>query len=345
VNVQPEDPFALKKYILSDGGQAINTDYVHKSSSRYEAICNFTLVGAPSYPILFGVDGVIGIYAKFTNTQRIYFNSNSYVTLSLAGYEGRKVVAAIESGRCSMRSADGAGFSIWGGKFVDGSAKVSIFEGTGSTNNRVTMRLYRLRIWEGDDLVHEFLPFVDDQDVVCVKDAVTGDLKYNNGSGAFIYGEDCALDTSGWLKSWTKYAEISNNELTLKSGSTDHRVLISPPPNVAADTFFHAGDVFVLAFAVDSLSSRVSVNMSNASYVSSSSATGLMTTTGNGNTYTTTTGNDVLTFTINSNYSDYLTIGAYASDGSSSTSASGKVTVTGMSFNGTVIFGSVTPSA
>lgn len=52
------------------------------------------------------------------------------------------------------------------------------------------MKLYRVRIYEGDNLVHEFIPWIDSNDVVCLKDTITGNLKYNAGTGVFTYGTD-----------------------------------------------------------------------------------------------------------------------------------------------------------
>lgn len=86
--------------------------------------------------------------------------------------------------------------------------------------------------------------------------------------------------------------------------------------------------------------------MSNASNWTVESATDLMTVS-NGNTYTKTTGSDVLTYTFTatgSAYSDQLNLTpTKSSDGSSLSSAYATIEVTGMSFNGNLIFGSVTP--
>ena len=51
------------------------------------------------------------------------------------------------------------------------------------------MKLYRFRIFESDILVHEFIPW-QDNGVACLKDTVTGDIKYNAGTGDFVYGTD-----------------------------------------------------------------------------------------------------------------------------------------------------------
>ena len=55
---------------------------------------------------------------------------------------------------------------------------------------RCKAKVYRLRIYEGDTLLHEFVPWKDGNNVVCMKDTVTGNLKYNIGTGSFTYGTD-----------------------------------------------------------------------------------------------------------------------------------------------------------
>ena len=49
--------------------------------------------------------------------------------------------------------------------------------------------VYRVRIMENDILVHEFIPW-QENGVVCLKDTVTSENKYNAGTGDFVYGTD-----------------------------------------------------------------------------------------------------------------------------------------------------------
>ena len=52
------------------------------------------------------------------------------------------------------------------------------------------MKLYRFRIYEGSALVMELLPAVDSNNVVCLRDTVSGNYFYNQGTGVFTYGSD-----------------------------------------------------------------------------------------------------------------------------------------------------------
>lgn len=42
-----------------------------------------------------------------------------------------------------------------------------------------------------DDLVHEYIPW-QENGVACLKDTITLEIKYNAGTGDFVYGTDVA---------------------------------------------------------------------------------------------------------------------------------------------------------
>ena len=168
-------------------------------------------------------------------------------------------------------------------------------------------------------------------------------LSYVLGKSTGGGGGGKTLQNSGWVKSYDAYAEIDGNVVTLKSGSTTHDLRVAPPSSVRGSARFEPGDVFVIAFTVKEVSGRAALNMANASYWTAESATDLMTVS-NGNTYTKETGNDVITFTFsatsgNSSQLDFHP--SRASDGSSYANASAVIEVTGMKFNGAIIFGTV----
>ena len=57
------------------------------------------------------------------------------------------------------------------------------------TATRCKAKLYRFRIFESGVLVHEFIPW-QENGVACLKDTVTSEIKYNAGTGDFVYGTD-----------------------------------------------------------------------------------------------------------------------------------------------------------
>jgi hypothetical protein len=58
------------------------------------------------------------------------------------------------------------------------------------SGTRCKAKLYRFRIYESGTLIHEYIPHIDSNDVVCLKDTQTGNLFYNAGTGVFTYGTD-----------------------------------------------------------------------------------------------------------------------------------------------------------
>lgn len=57
---------------------------------------------------------------------------------------------------------------------------------TGSINS--ACRMYSFRIWDGGDLVRDFIPVLDWNDRPCMYDSVTNELFYNLGKQEFLYG-------------------------------------------------------------------------------------------------------------------------------------------------------------
>ena len=63
-----------------------------------------------------------------------------------------------------------------------------IFAGYGKTENCCTAKIYGVKIWEDDTLVHDYVPAKDGSGVACMYDNVVGEYLYNAGTGTFIYG-------------------------------------------------------------------------------------------------------------------------------------------------------------
>ena len=57
-----------------------------------------------------------------------------------------------------------------------------------SFSNFGTYKLYSFKIWDGDTLVRDFIPILDDNNIPCLYDKVNYRCHYNKGSGIFSYG-------------------------------------------------------------------------------------------------------------------------------------------------------------
>ena len=153
------------------------------------------------------------------------------------------------------------------------------------------------------------------------------------------------LFSSGWIKEFGNYTEVDGNNVNMKTGGTDHGIYISPPSNVRNKNLFVAEDVLVIAIEVKSVTGRIGAYLSNSSSGTVTSANNVFTIPNPGTKstcYATAPGKDVLTFTASG--SCYLVLNpSKASDGSSGANYTADVEITGMSYNGNLIFGSVTP--
>ena len=197
-----DDPFALKTYIESSGTQYIDTGYYVTDTSRFEVIAEVPQTNG-RWPSPFGTrnaDNVAEImwWYKWDNGNAIGFNWIGGRTTLYSGtvYYGCKSKVVLSKTKAFIESENGNvdAKTISGGT-VTSSYPLYLFSvdqggSDGGSNVHCTMKLYRFRIYEGDTLVHEYVPWVDGSDVVCLKDTVSGNLFYNSGSGTFTYGTD-----------------------------------------------------------------------------------------------------------------------------------------------------------
>lgn len=202
-----DDPFALKDYLESSGTQWIDTGYTTKSNTKYDAVILPTDT-VHQYPVMFGARAVsqdganaqAALFALAWNNSYVnpmwgtaavgydyksyYLNIKTKLELSAAGAKLLSNGIACRGSTLGTSSYSPTNqYSIWIFNLNDHGAEYSVA-------TRCNMKLYRFRIYEDETLVHEFLPWLDGNNVACLKDTVTGDLKYNAGTGAFTYGTD-----------------------------------------------------------------------------------------------------------------------------------------------------------
>lgn len=198
-----DDPFAgLTAYIESSGTQYINTGYTIAANTRFEVVANVP-DNSSSYPALFGertgTSNEVVIFVEFGGggIGMIWANGDGSFTPNFwdRGYIGKKCEYVLgAAGEVGIRDADNYGFKGTRNTGTGGSLPVYLFVlNENNSPNSVTYcvaKLYRFRVYEGDTLVMELLPFVDGNNVACLKDTVSENLFYNAGSGSFTYGTD-----------------------------------------------------------------------------------------------------------------------------------------------------------
>ena len=67
--------------------------------------------------------------------------------------------------------------------FSNNTQSINIFRG----RNFSSFRLKNLQLYDGEELVRDFIPALDNNNIPCLYDTVSGETFYNRGSGTFLY--------------------------------------------------------------------------------------------------------------------------------------------------------------
>lgn len=203
-----DDPFTLTDYIESSGTQWIDTGYIVKDNSRFDVVYAMS-ASQPNYPALFGVRDndssedagrcIImakvssinnGVYAWGTTDLNMYLSARMYLST-------KKQRCVFAKGSLLVQQADGNALALDFTSSYSASNTRSIYICTLNhggadfgASTHFSGKIYRFRIYEGDTLVHEYIPWMDGNNVVCLKDTVTNNLLYNAGTGVFVRGSD-----------------------------------------------------------------------------------------------------------------------------------------------------------
>lgn len=196
-----EEWTTLTNYIEASGGQYIDTGYIVNQNSKIEVVADVP-DAAYSYPALFGsrtnTSNEIVVYSEYGggNIAMVWANGDSpFLNRYGRSHIGKKSLFSMEgNGNIRLKTIDGYGFRLKGepGSSLSPLPVFAFVLNDSGTPNGVTycpMKLYRMQIFENNTLVHEFLPW-QENGVACLKDTMTGNIKYNIGTGDFIYGTD-----------------------------------------------------------------------------------------------------------------------------------------------------------
>lgn len=78
--------------------------------------------------------------------------------------------------------------------FADATFAQSITAPLGTFNytnyTPACVKYFSFKLWDGDTLIRDFVPVLDEDGVPCMYDKVTDELFYNAGTGEFLYGTD-----------------------------------------------------------------------------------------------------------------------------------------------------------
>lgn len=150
------------------------------------------------------------------------------------------------------------------------------------------------------------------------------------------------FQSSGW-GGVNRGATISDDTVTMPAGYTTVRVLIQPPSVIRPSGYFSVGDTISLSVNVESVNGLVLFKSNKNNVIRN--RTGIFTDVGSGYSFngfsSGQTGKDVLTFEYTASGSNYVDISTRGSNMGSDSTSSATISITSLSFNGDIIYGSV----
>lgn len=207
VNVNGEtsgDVTFLKEigYIESSGEQYITTDFSLTNNSKFEIVAEITSIPTAA-SALFGArttanSNYIGVAVGTTGNIACDFNNSSYATYraSITSGVGQRIKCVVDKNARTIYDANEVVLASNDTVCSDTiqTNNVSIFTQTGVSSSwaKLSAKVYSLKIWENDVLVHSLIPCIDSDGEVGLYDTVSATFYGNDGSGTFIAGEDSA---------------------------------------------------------------------------------------------------------------------------------------------------------
>lgn len=196
-------PYTMLDWIEGTATQWINTGIVPSSTIKIETKAS-GLTGGSS------ING-----SEYTSSYRYKWGingSNPYIGYGGSNYNisGQTVNLStpytyyISSGSQWIKDKDGNTIhqSTTGNLSRYSSTPIYLFACYSSSSNNIAsqmMRLYYCKIWDGDTLVRDFIPVIDENNVVCLYDKVSQAYFYNQGEDSFIPSETITYKTFAYV--------------------------------------------------------------------------------------------------------------------------------------------------
>lgn len=196
------DGYTRCEYLESTGTQYINTEYIPNSHTKTEIqYLDTSDLNTKHHSFLFGSGKRGSEKDTYLNTFRFmtfflydkcyrfdYSDSIYKVDTSIANPDNLKHIVVVDNNTCYL---DGNKISQATKNNLTSDLKLYLFttntEGTASDNS-FAGRIYYCKIWDGGNLVRDYIPVIDENSVACLYDKVEEKIYYNQGEGEFNVG-------------------------------------------------------------------------------------------------------------------------------------------------------------
>lgn len=190
------------KSVESDGSQCINLEYTHTAETKIELDCIVRPVTEWTYVALFGSrlnsfrsNAFVFFSRQGGNDIPLYNRTGKTVRGTSFAFDERiKLICYRET--ASWRTEAGAVDSIISNGTIDGgAAPLCLFDVNSATaagefepaKNRSVMRVYSLKIYEGNTLVRDYRPALDSSGVACLYEELQGKSYYPYAGNPLSY--------------------------------------------------------------------------------------------------------------------------------------------------------------
>lgn len=185
-------------YLESTGTQYIDTCYIPNQDTRVITE-HFYTKQPQNRGFLYGsgvsaTDRAFELYTWGNNWNSPYGNANIVITPKSSLFISGKIKIDKNKNNITITYSDGTSQAKSGSYMTFNTPRnmwlFAINRGNLSVDMRADcVRLYCCKIYDNDNLVRDFIPVLDMDDVPCMYDKVTDALFYNQGTGEFVYGE------------------------------------------------------------------------------------------------------------------------------------------------------------
>lgn len=171
------------EYIEADGSQQINTLYVPTENTKIEIA--FQLTATRNENSIFAAKWDLNgfVLMDYGSGLRWHNRSSGFYNIAYNGVNALKKTFTIYRNQIEVD-----GVSILNGQYNTITYTDSIKLFCFSQKHYAYYKLYGFKIYENDELVHNYIPVLDENNVPCLYDKVSNTYFYNQGSGTFLYG-------------------------------------------------------------------------------------------------------------------------------------------------------------
>jgi len=177
-------------YIESSGTQFINTKVIN---DNIKMIIDFALTATPSsesYGIIGSCNSVgCCLFGLDSGNFKFAYGNSFSASQALPADTNRHTAYLNDNGECKVDT----------NVLVDSTTIATslnsewwcyLFTSLGGTAKHISMKFYSCKIYDSqNNLIRDFIPVIDENNVACLFDLVENKLYYNDGTGTFSYGQ------------------------------------------------------------------------------------------------------------------------------------------------------------